>query len=103
MPGFLTAENVVDVKNVIAVLVIVTIVLDALTRFGEHSSGISRRFVLESRIAYAVSGRKVGSQRLQRTDEATLGVSSSERRLRVNLRLQVEHVVNLGHLRYNAS
>ena len=39
-------------------------------------------------------------QRLQWADETTLRVSSSERRLRIDPRFKVEHIVDFGHLWY---
>ena len=53
----LRAQNVIDVQDVVAVLVIVTIILDALARLREYSSWISRRLVLESGVADAVCRR----------------------------------------------
>jgi len=45
----------------------------------------------------------MGCQRLQWADETTFRVSSSERRLRIDPRFEVEHVVYFGHLWYRSS
>lgn len=37
---FLTAKDVVNVENVITVLIVVSIVLDALAGFGQHATGV---------------------------------------------------------------
>ena len=60
--GLLAAQNVVDVEDVITILVVVAIVLDALGRLGEDTSGIARAFVLEVWIADAVGRGEVGGE-----------------------------------------
>ena len=40
VPGLLGAQDVIDIQNVITVLVVVTIVLDAFARLCEYSPGI---------------------------------------------------------------
>jgi len=99
----LGAQNVIDIQNVVAVFVVVTIILDSLARLCEYSPWIPRRFILESGVTNTVCRRKMGCQRLQRADETTLGVRSSERWLRVDPRFEVEHIVNFGHLWYCSS
>lgn len=58
--GLFTAEDIVHVKNIIAILVIVAIVLNPLTRLRQYTPRIPRGFIVEAWIAYAVSRRKVG-------------------------------------------
>ena len=42
MTTILVAKNVVDIENIIAVLIIISIVLHTLARFGEDSTRIFR-------------------------------------------------------------
>ncbi len=63
--GFFGAENVVDIENVIAVLVVVAIVLEALARLGQHTARIARGLVFETRVADAVGGGEVDGERLE--------------------------------------
>jgi len=57
MAGLLRAQNIVDIENVVALFVVITIVLYALAWFGQHAARIPRRLVLEGWIADAVRGR----------------------------------------------
>ena len=66
MAAILVTQNIVDVKYVIAILVIVAIVLDALARLRQDTPWVLGRLVLESRIANPVSGRQVRREGLQR-------------------------------------
>lgn len=65
MSGFLTAENVVDVKNVITVLIVVAIILHTFARLRQNTARIPRGLVVETRIADAVGRGKMGRQRLK--------------------------------------
>lgn len=59
MTGFLATKNIVDVENVIAVLVVIAIVLDTFTWFGQYTPGVPRRLIVEGGIAYSISRRQV--------------------------------------------
>jgi hypothetical protein len=83
--GFLRAKDIVDVENVVAVLVVVAIVLDALARLGQDSARVSRRLVFEARIADAIGGGEVDGQSLEGADEATFRVGAPEGRLSIDL------------------
>lgn len=63
--SFFGAENIVDIKDIIAVLVVEAIVLDALARLGQYSAGIARRLVLEGGVADAIGGWEMDSESLQ--------------------------------------
>lgn len=47
-------QNIVNVKNVIAILVIIAIILDTLAGLGKNSSRIARRLVFECGITDSV-------------------------------------------------
>lgn len=68
MPCFFRAENVVYVEDVIAVLVVEAVVLEALAWLGEHSPWVARRLVFEMGVADAVGRRQVDSESLQGLD-----------------------------------
>ena len=59
MVRFFGAEDVVYVKDVIAIFIIIPIVLDTLTRLCEHAARVARGLVLECWVADAVGGRKM--------------------------------------------
>lgn len=76
MTGFLASKNIVDVKDIIAVLVVISIILDSFAGLGQYSARVSRGLVVEARVAYAVGGREVSCQRLKRLNrlvKATTG------------------------------
>lgn len=56
MPVVFISKNIVDVKDVIAIFIIITIILDTFAWFGKNSSRISRRLVFECGITDSVSG-----------------------------------------------
>lgn len=65
MTGFLAPKDVVDVEDIIAVLVIIPIVFATLAGFGQNTSWVPRRLVVETGIADAIGGREVGGKRLK--------------------------------------
>lgn len=66
MTSLLRPENVIHVKYIIAIFVIESIILDALTRFCEDSARVSGRFIFEARVTYAISGRQMACKSLKR-------------------------------------
>lgn len=54
--GFLTAQYVVNIENIVAILIIVTIVFHAFTGLGEDTPRVPGRFIVEARVAYSISG-----------------------------------------------
>lgn len=58
------AENVIDVEDIIAVLVIEAVILDAFARFGQNSTRIARRLVFEVGVTYPVCRGEMSGQRL---------------------------------------
>lgn len=72
MTGFFRAQNVVDIENVVTVLVVETIILQALAWLRENSPWITGRFVFEMWIADAVGGREMDGQCLQRLNKNQL-------------------------------
>jgi hypothetical protein len=119
--SLLRAQDIIHVENVVAVLVVIAIILDALARLCEDSSGVPRRLVLEFGIANSVRSRQVARQGLEglhrrvsagersgsgngkvttHADEASLGISSSKGRLVVGLGPQLGNspdLLELGH------
>ena len=75
--GLLGAQDVVDVENVIAILVVVAIVLDSLARLGQHSARIARGLVFETRVADAVGRGEVDGERLERLSTPKLAFGGS--------------------------
>lgn len=68
MTGFLASKDIVDIKDIITILVVIPIILDPFAGFGQYPSRVSRRLIVKARVAYAVSGREVGCQRLKWLD-----------------------------------
>lgn len=66
MTGFLASKDIVDVKDIIAILVVIPVILGSFAGLGQYSSWVSRRLIVEARVAYPVRGREVGCQRLKR-------------------------------------
>jgi len=62
---FLRPQNVVDIEDVVAVLIVVAVVLDTFARLGEDAAWIARGLVVESAIAELVRCGQMGRQRLQ--------------------------------------
>lgn len=58
-------QHVVDVKYIIAILVIETIVLNSLARFRQTPPWIPRRLIRKLIITQSISRRKMHCQRLQ--------------------------------------
>jgi hypothetical protein len=65
MTSLLRPENVIHIKYIITVFVIKPVVLDTFARFRENSARISRGFVFEARIAYAIGGGQVTRESLK--------------------------------------
>ena len=54
MTSLLGPENVINIKYIITILVIESIILHALARLREDAAGVSRGFVFETRIANSI-------------------------------------------------
>ena len=65
MTGLLATQYVVNIKDIIAILVVITIILHTLARLGQHATWVSRGLIVEVRVADAIRRRKVGRQRLE--------------------------------------
>ncbi len=65
MPSLLRAKNVVDVKDIVAILIIVAIVLHSLARLGQDTTGVARRLVLEAWVANSVGSGEVDGEGLE--------------------------------------
>lgn len=65
MSSFLRSEDIIDVEDVIAVLVIIPVVLGTLARLGKNPTRVARGLVLEAGVANPVRCRQVNSQSLQ--------------------------------------
>lgn len=65
MTGFLATEDVVDIENVITILVVVAIVFHTLAGLCQHAPWVSRRLVVEVRIADTIGRGQMGCQRLK--------------------------------------
>lgn len=66
---FLASKDIVNVKDIITILIVIPVILDSFAGFGQYSSRISRRLIVEARVAYPVRGREVGCQRLKRLSQ----------------------------------
>jgi hypothetical protein len=87
--SFLRSENVVHVKNIVAVFVIVSVILSALAGFCKNSARVARRLIFEAWVANTISSRQLDSESLKGADEATLWVGATECGLRIDLGLQL--------------
>lgn len=65
MISFFTAQDIINVKNIVTVLVVITIVLDTFAGLGKYTARIARCLVFETGVAYPVCGRQVTCQSLQ--------------------------------------
>lgn len=65
MTGFLAAEDVVDIENIITILIVVAIVFHTLAGLCQHAPWVSRRLVVEVRIADTIGRGQMGCQRLK--------------------------------------
>lgn len=91
MTGFLASKDIVDVKDIIAILVVIPVILDSFAGLGQYSSWVSRRLIVEARVAYPVRGREVGCQRLKRANKSTLWIGAPICGLYIHARLQFLH------------
>jgi hypothetical protein len=64
----LIAKDIIHVENIIAILVVVSIILHSLARFGQYSARVPRRFVFERWVAYSVGGGEMRCQSLEGLD-----------------------------------
>lgn len=51
------SKNIIDIKDVVAILIIIAIILDTFAWLGKDSSGISGRLIFECGVADLVCGR----------------------------------------------
>lgn len=65
MTSFLTAEDIVDVEDIIAVLVVIPVILNSLAGFSQNTSRVSRRLIIESGVADTIGSREVSCERLK--------------------------------------
>ena len=65
MASFLRAKNVIHIENVVAILIVVSIILGWLAGLRQDPAGIPRRLVFETWVADSVGCREVYRQRLQ--------------------------------------
>jgi hypothetical protein len=79
--GLLAAQYVVDVQDVVTLLIIVTVVLDAFAGFGKDAARVPGGFVLEVWIAYSICRWQMGRESLQGANETALGIGSAVGRL----------------------
>lgn len=64
--SLLCPQPIIDIKDVVIVLVVITFVVRRFARFREYPPWVMRRFILELGIAYAVGIGDVGGQLTQR-------------------------------------
>ena len=62
----LIAEDIVDIQDVVAILVIEAVILEAFARFRKDPPWVPRRLIFEGRIANTVCRWQVSRQRLER-------------------------------------
>lgn len=76
----LVAQPVVDIKDVIVILVVVSVVVDGLAGLGENPSGIVRRFISELGVADMIGLDDVGGELPQGLDALAISHAREERR-----------------------
>jgi hypothetical protein len=54
MTSLLRPENVINIKYIVTILIVKSVILHALARLGEDPARVSRGFVFEARIANAI-------------------------------------------------
>lgn len=54
MTSLFRTEDIVDVENVIAIFIIISVILHSFARLRQHPARVPRRFVFEARIADAI-------------------------------------------------
>lgn len=59
VPGFLRTQYVIDIENVVAVLVVVTVIFQSLAGLRKDTTWVSRRLVFEARVANTICSREV--------------------------------------------
>lgn len=65
MAGFLGAQNIVHIEDIVAVFVVVAVVLDTLARLGKNPAWVARRLIFEIGVAYPVGCREMDRERLK--------------------------------------
>ncbi len=65
MASFLRAKNVIHIEDVVAILIVVSVILGRLARLRQDPARVPRRLVFETRIADSVGCREVYRQSLQ--------------------------------------
>lgn len=65
MTSFLTAKDIVDVEDVIAVLVVIPVILNSLAGFSQNTSGVPRRLIIKCGVADTIGSREVSCERLK--------------------------------------
>jgi hypothetical protein len=66
MTSLLRPENVINIKYIVTILIVKSIILHTLARLCEDSTRVSRGLVFEARIANAVCRRQMTRESLQR-------------------------------------
>ena len=66
MSGLFRSQYVVDIEDVVTVLVVVAIVLDALARLGEDSARVAGGLVVEAGVTQLVRRGQMARKRLKR-------------------------------------
>lgn len=66
MAGLFASQYVIDVENIIAIFIVIPVILHTFARFCQYPTWVSRRLVVEIRIANPVSRGKMAGQRMKR-------------------------------------
>ena len=64
--SLLCPQPIIDIKDVVIILIVITFVVRRLARFCENPPWVMRRLILELGVAYAVGIGDVGGQLTQR-------------------------------------
>lgn len=56
---FFTPKNIVNIKNIIAIIIIVSVIFRAFTRLRQYPARVTGRLVFKTGVAYSVGGRKM--------------------------------------------
>jgi hypothetical protein len=58
--SFIRTQPIIDIEDIIIILVIVTLIVRGLARFGQHSTRIMCRFISELRVADVIRFQDIG-------------------------------------------
>ena len=97
--ALLCAQPIIDIKDIVVVLVVITIVMTWFTRFRQNTPRVVRGFVSEPSVARPVRVDDVSGELAERRQIYTTGIQSSIVLGNIESRLQIARVSNLPETR----